>query len=139
MTVIDSMQVWTSMYSLVKLNLKFWKRHERKKYQFLELQFCSKILLKSIYSSNNSYTVHIFFIKKNPTIFRRILSILLYTEVFYIRFVLTTSTWKPKGLNNDGIILSFITCLPWICCWYQLCYVYIVYKCFISCYLCYIS
>lgn len=89
------------------------KKRWEKKYQFLGLQFCSKILLKSIYSSNNLYTVHIFFILKKTTIFRRILSILLYTEVSYIRFVLTTSTWKSKGWNNDGIILSFITCLPW--------------------------
>lgn len=110
----DSMRVWNSMYSLVKSNFKFWKRDERKKSIFRTSILLQKTIKKHLFIKQFIYCTNIFYLDKKTTKFRRILSILLYTEVFYIRFVITnvTGTWKSMGWNNDGIILSFITCLP---------------------------
>lgn len=47
---------------------------------------------KHLFIKQFIYCTNIFYLDKKTTKFRRILSILLYTEVFYIRFVITNVT-----------------------------------------------
>lgn len=63
-----------------------------KKSNFRTSILLQKTIKKHLFIKQFIYCKNIFYLDKKTTKFRRILSILLYTEVFNIRFVITTIT-----------------------------------------------